>query len=80
MNTSKKGDQQFTVDGRRAEITIDPVLQARAKMTGNSVNGPGDRVVSEMIKQCPLEKITIITRCFQERFMDLMEAPLRSHR
>ena len=74
LNTSK-GDQQFTVDGRRAEITVDLVLQARAKMADNSVNGLEGRVVSEMIKQCLLEKISIITRCFQECFMGLMEAP-----
>ena len=28
-----------------------------------------------MIKQLPLKKIYIITRCFQERFVGLMEAP-----
>ena len=38
-------------------------------------NGPEDAVVSEMIKQLPLEKIDIITRCFQERYMGKMEAP-----
>ena len=44
-------------------------------MAGNRAKGPEDRVVSEMIMQCLLEKISIITRCFQERFMGLMEAP-----
>ena len=44
-------------DGRRAEITVDVVLQARAKMSENKVNGPEDAVVSEMIKQLPWEKI-----------------------
>ena len=44
-------------------------------MSENKVNGPEDAVVSEMIKQLPLEKIYIITRCFQERFMGKMEAP-----
>ena len=37
---TKKGDQHFTDDGRRAEITIDLVLQARAKMSEIEVNGP----------------------------------------
>ena len=37
--------------------------------------GPEDAVVSEMIKQLPLVKIYIITRCFQERFLGQMEAP-----
>ena len=40
-------------DGRVAEITIDLVLQARAKMAENKVNGPEDSIVSEMIKQVP---------------------------
>ena len=36
----KKGDQhqQFTDAGRRAEITVDPVQKARAKMSENKVN------------------------------------------
>ena len=50
-----KGDQQFTQDERGTEITIDLVLQARAKMLDNKVNGPEDAVVSEMIKQLPRE-------------------------
>ena len=46
----KKGCQQSTVDGREAEITVDLLLQARAKMSDNKVNEPEDAVVSEMIK------------------------------
>ena len=49
------------MDGRDAEITVDLVLQARAKMSDNKVNGPDDAVVSEMIKQLSSEKIFIIT-------------------
>ena len=56
------------MEGRNAEITVDVLLQAGAKMSDNNVNGPDDAVVSEMIKHLPLEKICIITRCFQERF------------
>ena len=48
----KKGDQQFTVERRNAEITVGLVLQARANMS-DKVNGPKDAVVSEMIKQLP---------------------------
>ena len=70
----KKGDQQFTVDGRNAEITVDLVLQARAQMCEDKVNGPEDAVVSEMIKQLLLEKIYIVTKYFQERFMGQMKA------
>ena len=34
----KKGNQQFTEDGRNAEITVDLVLQARDKLSDNRVN------------------------------------------
>ena len=71
----KIGDQQLTVDGRNAEITVDMVLQARNKMSDSEVNGPEDAVVSEMIEILLVKKILIITRCFQERFKSLMEAP-----
>ena len=71
----KEGDQQFTGEERNAEITVDPVLQAKSKMSDNRVNGPEDAVVSQMIKQLLLGKIHLITRCFQERFMGQMEAP-----
>ena len=56
--SKRRGCQQSTVDGREAEITVDLLLQARAKMSDNKVNGPEDAVVSEMIKQLPLEKIS----------------------
>ena len=71
----EKGDRHFTDDGKGAEITVDLVLQGRAKMSDNKVNGVEDTVVSEMIKLLPLENIHTITRCFQERSMGLMEAP-----
>ena len=70
----KRGDQQFTLDGRNAEITVDLVFQARAKMSDNKVNGPEDAVASWRSSSCP-RKISTITWCFQERFMGLMEAP-----
>ena len=75
----KKGDRQFTEDGRGAEITIDLVLlvlQAKAKMSEIEVNGFEDAVASEMMKQLPLEKICNVTRCFQECFVRQMEAPI----
>ena len=31
--------------------------------------------MSEMTKRLSMEKIYTITRCFQERFMDMMESP-----
>ena len=76
LNTAKKqGDKQFTLEERSAEITVDLVLQARAKMCDNKVNGPEDAVVSDMIKQLPLEKIYTDTKCFQDRFVGQMDAP-----
>ena len=71
----RKRDQEFTKDGRGAEITIDLILQARTQVWDNEVNGPEDAVVSDMIKQLPQEKIYIIRKCFQERFMGQTEAP-----
>ena len=41
----------------------------------HKVNGPEDAVVSEMIKPFPPEKIHIVTKYFQERFMGQVEAP-----
>ena len=66
---SKKREETSTSqkNGRKAEITIDLVSQARAKMSENKVKGPGDAVVSEMIKQLPREKIYVLTKYFQER-------------
>ena len=74
-NVKKKGDQQFTEEGRTAEITVDLVLQARAKMSDNKVNGLEDSIESELIKQFPLEKIYTISKCFQERFLGQMQSP-----
>ena len=43
-------------------------------MSENKVNGPEDAIVSDMIKRLPMEKIyTFFARCFQERFMGMME-------
>ena len=44
------------------------VLQARAKLRDNKVNGPEDAVVGEMIKILLVEKMYTIARCFQDRF------------
>ena len=71
----KKGNQQFTEDGRNAEITVDLVLQARAKLSDNIVNGPEDAIVNEMIKKLPMDKIYILARGFQERYLGQMASP-----
>ena len=66
----EKGNQRFTQDGRNAEITVDLVLQARAKLSDNKVNRPENAIESEMIKKLPMERIFTKAMCFQERFMD----------
>ena len=71
----KNGDQKFTDEGRKAEITVALVLQSRARMSENKVNGPDDAKVSDMIKQLTLKKVYIVPRCVQKRFMGQMEAP-----
>ena len=68
-------DRHFTDDGRGAKTTVDLVLQARAKMSENMVNGNEDAVVSETTKPPLPEKNHTTTRCLQERFVGQMEAP-----
>ena len=52
LKYKEDGDRHFiTEHGRVVEISIVLVLQARAKMSENKVNGPEDSIVSEMIKQ-----------------------------
>ena len=71
----KNGNQQFSEERLNAEITVDMMLQARAKLSDNKVNGPEDAIVSEMIKKLPMEKICTKTKCFQEHFLGQMESP-----
>ena len=68
-------NQQFTEEGRHADITVERVLQAREKLGDNKVEGPEDAIVSEMIKWLPMKKIYTISKCLQERFMGQMESP-----
>ena len=59
---TKKGDRHFTV---APEITVDLVLQARAKMSDKKVNGPDDAIVSEMNKKLLLEKSSLSRSVFR---------------
>ena len=70
-----KGDRHLLEEGRAGEMTVDLVLQARAKLSNNKVSVPADAVVSEMIKALPLEEVHVVAKCFQQRFMGAMEAP-----
>ena len=49
--------EHFTEQGRVAEISVRLELQAKALLSDNKVRGPQDSVVSEMIKQLPLENL-----------------------
>ena len=49
--------EHFTEQGRVAEISVDLELQAKASLSDNKVSGLEDSVVSEMIKQLPLETL-----------------------
>ena len=73
LNIKKKGVRHFTDDGRGAEITVVLVLQARAELREDTVNGLEDVIV--IIKKVPMEQIYTIAKCFQERFMGQMESP-----
>ena len=59
-NHKTEGDRHFTEEGRIAEITVDVVFQATAKMAEEKVTGPEDSIVTEMQKQLPRENITIL--------------------
>ena len=60
-----EGDRQFTQEERTAEKTIDSVLRARARLAEETINGPEDSVVAEMIKELTQEKTFEFTKCFQ---------------
>ena len=46
LRYKEDGDRHFAEEGRVAEITIDLVLPARAKVAENKVNGPEDSIAS----------------------------------
>ena len=71
--TKEVQENQIFFEEKRG--TSDLVLQARAKLNDDKVNGPEDAVASEMIKILPLEKIYTLARCFQDRSMGQMDAP-----
>ena len=45
--SKSKGNLQFTEDGRNAKITVDLVLQTRAELSENKVNGREDAPVGD---------------------------------
>ena len=71
----KEGNQQFTKEGRNAEITVDLVLQARAKSSKNEVNGNEDAIVSEMIKKVAQGEDPHHSEVFSRTIYGQMESP-----
>ena len=47
MKYNEVGDRHFTEEGSVADISIDLVVQARAKISENKVNGPEDSIMSD---------------------------------
>ena len=58
------------LEERIAEISVDSVLQTRSRLCDGKVDGPDDRLVSEMLK-C---KIFEVAHFSQERFMEKEQA------
>ena len=51
----KLGNEQL-LEERIAEISVDSVLQTRSRLCDGKVDGPDDRLVSEMLKRLPFVK------------------------
>ena len=62
-------------EGREAEISVDPVLQTRARLCEGKVNGPRDTFVSETLERLPLANVNEVAKLFRGRFMGRVEAP-----
>ena len=58
-----RGDRHLSEEGRAVEITVDLVLQAKAKLRYNKVSA-ADAIVSEMMKALPWEKVCVCSRMF----------------
>ena len=72
----KKGDQQFTEEGRTAEITVDLMLYARAKISNNKVKWAGRRHRERDDEAfCPWRRSALLRSVFRERFLGQMESP-----
>ena len=63
------GNEQF-FEERIAEISVDSVLQTRSRLCDGKVDGPDDRLVSELLKR----KIFEVAHFSQERFMGKEQA------
>ena len=72
-NIKLRGDRHLSEEGRAVEITVDLVLQARAKLSHNKVSA-ADAIVSEMMKALPWEKLCVVAECFQQRFKGVVQA------
>ena len=68
------GNEHFS-RGRIAEISVDVVLQARARLCDNIVGGLKDKIVSEIVKRLPLTIVFKVANFFEEGFMGRAEVP-----
>ena len=72
----KNGNQHFTEEGRNAEITVDLVLQARAKLSDDKEKRTRGRDRERDDQKDAHGKIYTIARCCQERFMARWNPPV----
>ena len=68
LNISKRKENNNLQKMGAVQITIDLVLQARAKLSDNKVNGPEDPIVSEMIKGCLWKRTVLLRDVFRSDF------------
>ena len=59
-----RGDSLVAWQGRRVQITNDRVLRARGKLMKNTANGPSDCLVTEMLRNLPMEAVHEIDHRF----------------
>ena len=61
-----RGDCLGSWTRRKVEITVDRVLRAREKMMKTKANCPSDCLMTEMLKEHPMESVHEITHWFGE--------------
>ena len=71
----ERGNRRERWKGERVEVTVDKVLRFQAKMMKNQTNGPGDCLVSEMVRELPMETVGEIPLWFGKRFRGECRTP-----
>ena len=70
-----RGDSLVAWKGRKGEITVDRVLRPRGKIMKHKANVPSDCMVTEMLRELPMESVYEITHWFEKRFRGKCRAP-----